>query len=153
MLIFPNTNLPTDANDNIDPQLLRDTDCEVPVQANTSHWQLGARPQPEVTPDINEDGESKLKELREAANRSQSRTSVYYYSFTLASGLLSNKLGPFFTGHTTFDADSESDDEMESEDDGYMQMEGRGKEGDLKSSNAAAKLTRMFFYYYFPKES
>ena len=45
---------------------------------------------------------------------------------------------------------------MESEDDGYMQVEDRGKEGDLRLSNVAAagKLTRTFYFIcHFLKES
>jgi hypothetical protein len=71
-----------------------DSECEAehPAQANTTHTSaLGATPQ--VTPDNDEDGESRLKELREAATRSQSRTSV-----NIAPIWFSNycKLGPFF---------------------------------------------------------
>jgi hypothetical protein len=72
------------------------------------------------------------------------------------------KLGPFFTSHTIFDADDgDSDDDVESEDDGYtIQVEDRGKdsEGDVKSrlSNAAAKSTRtssMSFFFLIISES
>ena len=58
----------------------RGTECEAPqVLSQVNVSPLGATPQ--VTPHIDEDGESKLKELHEAANRSQSRKSVYYYPY------------------------------------------------------------------------
>jgi len=80
-----------------------------------------------ATPDNAEDGQSRLKEPREAATRSQSR--------------------PFFTRHAIFDADGDSDDDVESEDDGNIQVEDRGNlKGDMKSLNVKPTLWKYIIY-------
>lgn len=49
----------------------------------------------------------------------------------------------------SFDADGDNDKNMESEDDGYMQVEARTKEGNVKSSNAAANLKSTCTFFLF----
>jgi hypothetical protein len=127
-----------------------EADSEHLAQANTSP--LGATPQAgQATPDNIEDRAVKA----EGASRSCYPLAVPYV-FYIALIWFSNycKLGPFFTCHAIFDADGDSDDDMESEDDGYIQVEdqGRGLRGDAKLSNAAAKLTRMSLFLTIPSK-
>ena len=53
----------------------------------------------------------------------------------------------FFTSYSIFDRDDTSDDDGESEDDGNIQVEGRGREGELRSENAGQISTRMSLYF------